>query len=813
MDGLTQDVRYAVRALRARAGLTITVVLTLALGMGATTAVFSVVDGVLLKPLPVTAQERLLVVWKAVPARGFEHMPFTYASYEEMRDRLRTASGVAAHPYHGVSRAVLERDGATEPLHVAGVTGEWFGIIGVVARAGRLIEPADDRSGAAPVLVLAQHTARRLFGGEGAALGRVVRVNGVAWTVTGIAPPGFEFPRGTEAWAAASPFFLSALPAASSLHDADKVAWDLVVRAGAGFSVEQTRAELASLLPALTAESPALGDQEIRARVFGDVITGDVRPALLALAGAVALVMIVAGVNVVNLLLVRGLTRRRELAVRIAVGASRGRILRQVLSEVVVLVTMSAVAGVLVAHAALRLLLAIAPVELPRLSLATIDGRALLFTAGLAIAASVMFGLLPTLRTASADQLAGAGLRSSGFDAATGAHRLRHGLVAAQIAITVLVMSAAGLLLRSLDRLQRLDPGLAAQDVVLAEIVLPPGRYAVEADHQRAMVRVARRIGALPGVASASAVVTRPFSGSGGVDAVFYAEGQSHPASSNPYANYEGVDAAHFATMGLPVLRGRGIAESDRSNSPRVVVVNQAFARLYWPAADPIGRRIKLGGPELPTDWHTVVGVVADTRYRQLTAVRPGVYVPYEQGIPVQPRYVAVRTAASYGIAGALRAAVADEEPGAAIVAITPLPGLLAAPLARPRFQSALTGVFALLGLVLCVIGTWGVLSFFVRQRTREIGIRMALGAAPQRVRRWVLRQALMIAGSGILAGLVAAIAAGRMIESLLFEVSATDPLVLAAAAAVILSATLAATIVPTRFATRTDPMLVMRGD
>jgi predicted permease len=810
---MIHDLLYAIRALRARPGFTLTVVLTLALAMGATTAVFSVADGVLLKPLPVADQDRLLVVWKAVPARGFEHMPFTFASFEEVRDRLLTAGGVAAHPYHGASRAVLERDATTEPLHVTGVTGEWFDVLRVRARAGRLIEPTDDRMGAAPVLVLSSASAARLFGSDAAALGQIVHVNDVAHTVIGVAPAGLEFPAGSDAWAAATPFFLNALPDARSLHDANRIAWDLVVRAGDGAGIAQVRAELDALLPTLATESASLGVQEIRSRAFDDAITGDVRPALLAIAAAVALVLVVAGVNVANLLLVRGLTRRRELAIRIVAGASLGRIVRQVVAEIMVLVMAGAMAGMMVARFALRGLLTLAPEGLPRIALVSIDGRALLFTLVLVIVTSLLFGLLPAWGTASARTLAGAALRASGADAARQGYRVRHSLVMAQIAITVLVVWAAGLLLRSLDRMQRLDFGFGAENVVLAEVVLPPGRYALEADHQRAMVRIARRVAALPAVGSASAVVTLPFSGSGGVDAVFFAEGQSQPASSNPYANYEGVDAAHFTTMGLAVRQGRGIEETDREGSPRVVVVNEAFARLYWPGEDAIGRRIKLGGPEVPSEWHTVVGVVADTRYRQLTTLRPGVYVPYEQGIPVTPRYIAVRTAASYGVAGAVRTAVADEEPGADIVAITPLPRLLAQPLARPRFQSALATAFALLGLLLCANGTYGVLSFFVRQRTREIGIRMALGAAPQRVRQWVLRQALLIGGTGILAGIAAALLAGRLIESLVFDVSTTDPLVLTAAAAVILFATLAATVLPTRFATRTDPMLVMRAD
>jgi putative ABC transport system permease protein len=758
------------------------------------------------------AQDRLLVVWKTVPGRGFENMPFSWPAVEELRARLRTVSGVAAHPYHGAGRAVVRRGEDAQMLQLTGVTGDWFGVLGVRPVAGRLIAPADDRVGAARVLVLSAGAAQRLFGSARAALGATLRVDEHAYTVVGVAHDDLAFPRGAQAWTAAAPLYTTTPQPAASLREATQLAWNLVVRVAPGATVEQTRAELAAALASLTTESAWLGEQRIHAPLLADVVTGEVRPALLLLGVAVLLVLAVAGVNVANLLLGRGLARRRELAVRSALGASRARLLRQLATEAVVLVAAGALLAVFVAHASLALLLALAPAELPRLAQVGIDGRALTFTGGVAAAVAVLFGVLPAAGTARR-QGATLRVRDGAGEPGTRAHWLRHGLVVAQVALTALVLSTAGQLLRSVERMQRLDVGFEAEEVVLAEIAIPLARYAAESEHQQAMVRLAERAADLAGVAGASALLAQPFAGSGGFDAVWYAEGSGRDQAGNPYSNYEGADASHFATMRLPVLRGRGIEATDRADSRRVVVVNETFARLYWPGEDPVGRRIKLGTADSGDEWRTVVGVVADTRYRELTAVRPGVYVPYGQGIPVRPRYLALRTALPPAVAPAIRRLVAEQEPTAAIVGMTPLSRLLEAPLARPRFQSALGAAFALLGLVLSAVGTYSVLAFFVRQRTREIGIRMALGAQPANVRALVLRQGVAIGGLGIVLGTAGAVAAGRLIETHVFGVRALDPLVLGATAAVLLAACTLAAAVPTRLATRADPLLVLRSE
>jgi predicted permease len=807
MEALHTDLRHAVRQLRRSPGFTLIAVATLALAIGATTAMFSVVDGVLLKPLPVKDQDDLLVVWTSIPDRGFAHWPFSYAAYVGMRERLRTVSGAAAQPYAGTLPGFLHLDdGSAMPIQRAPVTGDWFDLLGARARAGRLLTAADDRAGAPPVVVLSSGLAERLFGGAHRSIGRRVRLQETAWTVVGVAAAEFDYPRATDAW----------VPAVWS-RDSPFVAWDIVVRVAPGFTIEQTLTELASALRTLSEETGPLGpiasNQIIHAQTFADHVAGEVRPALLMLGAGVLLMLVVAGVNVANLVLARGLARRRELSVRAAIGARRWHLLRHLGAETFVLVSAGAALAVIIAFFALEALLALAPAELPRRIEIGINSRTLLFAAGTWLAVALVLGTLPAFLTARAEPAEALRAPDSGSARATPRYWLRHSLVVGQVAVTMVVLSTAGLLLGSFDRMQRLDLGFTAQDLFLAEVAIPPSRYPEPADAQRAMVKLAEHATTLPGVGGATAVTMAPFAGTQGVDATVFAEGQPFDESINPIVNYEGVDASYFRTLRLPILRGRGIDERDRSGSQRVVVVNQAFARLFWPGKDAIGRRLKWGAAASDAPWFVVVGVVADTRYRELTNVRPSIYVAYPHGIPVTPGYLTVRGANPPAVAAAIRKAVADREPGAVVVSIEPLPRLLSAPLARPRFQSLLASFFAAVALLLSAVGTYGVLSFLVRQRRREIGIRMALGAAPADVCGLVLRHGLVMGAMGVVLGVLGAVAAGRLVQPFLFGVAAAEPAILAATAAMLLVCVVSATLLPTRTAARTDPLRVLRSE
>jgi putative ABC transport system permease protein len=805
MQAFLADLAYGLRLLRKSPAFALVTIGTLALGMGATTAMFSVLDGVLLKPLPVTDQNRLLIVWTSIPERGFSHWPFSYRAYTDLRERLRTVSGVAAQPYSGALPAILRLDdGTAMPLQRAAVTGNWFDVLGVRARAGRLLTSADDHLGAAHVVVLSSGLARRLFSSASQAVGRRVRLQEATFTVVGVTPAGFEYPRTAEAWVPAVWF-----------QDSPYMAWDLVVRIAPGFTTEQTVADLTSAVATLGQETGALGDTGksgiIHAQTFAEDLVGDVRRPVLMLCGGVLLMLIVAAVNVANLLIARGLARRRELAARAAIGATRLRLLRQLGTEALILVSASAGLAIVVALVALRALLALAPAELPRITEIGIDSRALAFTLSSAMLLALIFGVLPALHTARVEPAEA--LRAQDGAGVPGTHRywLRHALVVAQIALTMLVLSTAALLVSSFERLQRLDIGFDPHDLVLAEVAIPPSRYPEPVDLQRAMVRLAEHTGTLPGISDATAVVSSPFAGTQGVDATVYAEGQTIDDAVNPIVNYEGADEHYFGTLRVPVLRGRGIDARDRVGSEPVVEVNETFARLFWPGKDPIGRRIKWGSVNSQSQWLTVIGIVGDTRYRELTRVRPSVYVPYPHGIPVSPGYLAARGSNAAVVANSIRQAIAEKEPGAAVVSVEPLSQLLAAPLARPRFQMTLVTCCAAVALVLSLVGTYGALSYLVHQRRREIGIRIALGAKPSNVRRLVLRNGLTIGALGVLLGTVFALLVGRLVQPLLFGVVASDPVVLVATAAALLISAIVAMVPPARLATRTDPLLVLR--
>jgi predicted permease len=795
---MIQDLRDGLRALASAPLVSAAAILSLALGIGAAAAVFSVIDGVLLKPLPVRDQDRVLVVWKSLPDRNMADWPFEYRSYEAMRDRVRTLSGLAAHPYSGTVGDVAYLDANATPLMWTFVTGGWFDVLGVPPAAGRLLASSDDGAGAEPVMVISRGAAVRLFGDVQSAVGRRLRIWATTYTVVGVTTADFAYPKGAEAW----------LPV-SGARTSGFLAWHLVGRMAPGLSIQQVQTDLQRALSSLPREGEALVGA-IQIATFADAVIGNARPALLMLGAAVLLMLVIAGANVANLLLVRGLSRRRELAVRTAIGASRGRLVRLLAAESSMIVGLAAIVAILVSYAVLGVLLTLAPPELPRVSAVGIDGRVLFFVAGVAGACAVLVGMIPAVQTAvirPADAL-----RMLGSDA-NGASRdwLRHGLVVGQVALTTLVLSMAGLLLKSFDRLQRLDLGFGAEQVVLAQVDL--ATTSGPADMQRRMMRLSEEVATMPGIVGATAVATAPFAGNQGVDALMYAESQAMPQEATPFSNYEGVDKAYFTTLGLPVLSGRGIDERDTADSQLVIAINEAFAQLFWPGRDPIGRRVRLGDDPAVEPWRTVVGLVADARYRDLTTVRPSVYVPYSQGIPVSPQYVAVRARSVVGVGPAVARAIANQEPGAAVLSLTPLPSLLAAPLARPRFQSALVASFAGLALTLAVVGTYGTLSFFVRQRTREFGIRMALGADAARIRTFVLRKGAIIGLLGVGAGLGAASLAEPLAEPLLFGVAATDPVVLAGTAVVLLTAVVAAALVPAVLASRTSPMVVMRGE
>lgn len=817
MGDAVQDLRYAFRTLVRSPGFALAAILTLGLGIGAATAVFSVVDAVLLRPLPVRDQDRVVVAWQEDRARGAAEfkIPFRYGEYEAVRERSHALAEVAALPRHGVSRWIA-KDGA-EAIVLGGVpvTRDFFNLLGVRPALGRMLGPADDVRGGPVAVVLSHGAWRRAFGGDPAAVGRSIRLAGRSATIVGVAPKAFDYPRGAELWVPALAWWN---PDAPGGLDAGSpyIELDLVARLASGATAEQARAELGAIATELRDERGARSDAgfAVVVKPLAEVLVRQVRSALLLIAAGVALVLLIAGVNVANLLLARGIGRRGEFAVRAAVGARRRRIVRQLLTETFVLALAGGALGVLLAAWGIDALLALAPPELPLLENVAIGGRVLGFATLVSLLTTTLFGLLPALGATSAAPARALTGSERALGPVGGAGRVRNALVVGQIALTLVVLTGAGLLLKSLARLHALDPGYEVERLTLVEIAVPPWKYEAGAAQHRLFEGVLEGVRALPGVLAATAVVSAPFSGSGGVDIMFAAEGQEpHAVADNPWLNYEGVEPDYFRALGLPILRGRGFTAADRENAPRVVIVNQSVARQMWPGENAVGKRIKWGRADSEAPWITVVGVVADARYRTFQEVRPSVYVPFPQGIPVYPQNLLVRTRAGAEVVPSVRRVLAEIEPDLVVRSAAPMDQVLARPLAGARFQTLLLAVLAGLGLTLSTIGVYGLVAYVVTARTREIGLRMALGAERRDILGVVLRGAATIGGAGVALGLAGAAAGTRLLRGLLFQVEPLDPATFGAVALVLAAVVLIASWLPARRAARVDPMVALRAE
>ncbi len=804
MDTLLQDLRYAFRQLTKNPAFTAVAVLTLGLGIGANTAMFSVVDGVLLRPLPVQEQRGVLVMWMEDRQRGFPHMPFVYESLDAVRGRSRTLADVAALPYWGASERVVRMPDGAVPVAGTPVTGTFFRVLGARPVLGRVLQPEDDQLGAGLVAVIGHGLWQRLFGGDSTVVGQGLRMAEKTYVIVGVAPEGFDYPRGSEMWFALRPFWAGVK---QSLHV------DLVGRLAPEATREQARAELDGIVRQIEAEGDEVGENQTAVvRSLADVIVGDVRPALLLLTLAVAVILVIATVNLANLLTIRGIARRQEFAVRAAIGASRGRLVRQLLTEAFVLGLLGGTVGVAIAGWGTEALIALAPAELPRLDEVGIDGRVLAFATAISLVTTGLLGLVPALGAGQTQP--GNWLRGTRGAGTNGIPRGPwQGLVIGQIALALLMLIGAGLLVRSLARLQALDPGFPPERLLLAELAFPYSKYQTLEQIHALLARILPRVAGIPGVVSATVVLNEPFAGTSGHDIWFTAEGQdAEAAASNPVLNYEGVEPNYFTTLGLPIVRGRALTEHDRRGSAPVVVVNETLARRLWPGADPIGKRVKWGPPDWPEPWRTVVGVAGDMRYRELKEIRPSVYVPFGQGIPGYPRYLVLRTS-PVPIVPALREALADIDADVVLLDAAPMEQLLAAPLAQPRFNTILLGLLGGIGLVLSAIGIYGVVGYAVSRRTHEIGLRMALGAGALDVVRLVLRQVVVLAAVGIAIGLAAALAGTRLLGDLLYGVAATDFVTFAVVPLLLGVVALLAALLPAHRATKVDPMVALRTE
>jgi len=810
-DTLRHELRLACRHLWQGRGGAAAAILTLMLGIAASTAMFALVDGVLLRPLPVRDQAGLMIVWREPRASG-THVPFTAPEVDALSRGTRTLAGAAGVNWQGAGPITVVERGSATALRMVHVTGTFFEVLGTTPVLGRALQPADDAAGAPRALVISHGAWQRRYGGAADAIGRRLFINQQPFVIVGVAPPGLDYPRGTEGWTTVAAM-ASAAPN-QTFKEAVANELDVIARLRDGAAPAQADQELRAILPVIG--QPLAGQPaELRPvlRPFEDAVLGDVRPTVLALFGAVVLVLVLACANVATLLLMRGEARVPELAIRAALGASRGRLAGQMLLESFVLALAASAVAIPIARVLLQAVLAWAPPGLPRMDTVAIDARVLLFGAGTALAAAGMAALVPMLaivRGRLAARVAAHGRATADAAARTG----RRVLVSGQLALAVMVVAVTGLLTQSLLRLQAIDAGLDVDRVVLASLAVPQAISSDRDRHLRLLDAVVTRLRAAPSIAAATPINARPFSGVGWSVPAFVAEGQDPArAAANPPLDLEAVHPGYFDTFGVGLLRGRAFAAADRDGALPVTIVSEDVAARAWPGENPLGRRLKMGTAATKGDWLTVVGVARTTRYRELAAQRPVLYVPAEQLI-VAAQSIAVRSSAPLAdTASAIRAAVRAADPAVQVTDVLPLEELRQAPMARPRFTASLIGTFAVAALFLSAVGVFSVTAASVYQRRHELRVRLALGATPGNLQRLVLGEGLRLALAGIAIGTAGAIAAAQSLRELLYEVAPVDPPSLAGAAALLLVSSLLACALPAWRAARVDPLAALREE
>ena len=796
VETLWQDAAYAMRAFWKNKAWTATAVLTLALGIGANTAIFSVVDAVLFHPLPYQEPNRLMAVRETFVPR-FPVFAVAPGSFLEWRMQNTTFERLAA-----VSTSALNLTGGDEPerLPAARVSEGLFELLGMPPALGRGFTAAEMEPGRDLAVVLSYGLWQRRFGGDPELIGQAITLSDRRYTVIGIAPRGLAFPtQDTQLW---TPLALTAEQ------------WDnyggrylrVFGRLTAEVTLEQARAEMLTIAARIEQARPDTNTGwSVSVVGLHEVIVGDTRPALLVLAAAVGLVLLIACANVANMLLARAASREQEIAVRMALGASRRRVVRQLLTESLLLALAGATGGVLLAAWGTTVLPSLAPAELPRIDQIRFDGGTLLFTLVVGLLTGVLFGLVPALQASRHglhERLKNGGRGSS----AGRGQLLRSGLVVAEMGLAVMLLIGAGLLIQSFAGLQRADPGFNPDGALVAQINLSGATE--EAERRTFYGDVMRRISALPGVAAVGATHSFPIAGDYLLG--FQIEGRPEPAPGEmPITNYYAVTPDFFRAMGIPLLRSRWFTEDDREGSPNVAVINQAMADQYFPDEDPIGQAIHVTyGPA----FREIVGIVGNTKQYGLAAEAPvQTYEPLAHR-PFNEVTLVVRTTGDPAALGnAVRAAVVGIDPDQPVSNIRTVASVVSDSVARERFAAILLGIFATVALVLAVIGIYGVMAYSVAQRTHEMGIRMALGAEAADVRRLVVFHGMRLALAGVGVGVLASFAAARALGSLLFGVSAIDPMTFAVSPILLAGAALVATYVPACRATRIDPLLALR--
>ena len=798
---LRQDIGYAMRMLRRTPGFTAVAVITLALGIGANTAIFSVVQGVLLKSLPYRSAERLYQPRMLYPD-GTAYTSLSAPDFMSVREGTRVFDRVEAY-----STGLFTLLGAGEPQEVRGlnVSDGLFELLGLPFAAGRGFAVEEHRPGQGSVTVLDHGFWQRAFGGRADVLGRTVSVGGDPYTIVGVLAPDTRLPSAADMYA---PLEYGETFSATTATGRRGEYLGVIGRAREGVTATQVEEDLRRLGTQLQADFPDTnGTLTFTTTSLRDMIVGDVQTPLLILLGAVGLVLLVACANVANLLLARASARHGELAVRVAMGAGRGRLLRQLLTESVVLAVAGGAAGLLIAYWATTALVAARPADLPRLDEVGLNGTVMLFTLGISLLTGIAFGLLPALQ-ATSGRLTGA-LREGGRGGGQGrgAHRVRSILVVAEMALSVILLMGAGLLIRSFVEMTRVTPGFVAEQAMSFRITLQGDEYSGARQIQDRVRQFEERLGGLPGVTSVAATTVLPLSGQGSILDFEVVGAPPPPPNINAEIAVASITPQYFAAIGAPLRSGRAFTDYDRTGAPPVAIVNEAAVRHWFPDGDPVGEQVQTGNTRFE-----VVGVVADVRQRHPgEPVAPQMFLPYAQRTTRALRFVVRSGTDPIGLAPSIRAEIRQLDPNLAVTDFTPLEQLVAGSVARPRFYTALLALFAGVALALAATGIFGVMSYAVAQRSREISIRMALGARAGQVLQMIVGRAVALAAIGTVIGILGAVALGRLIQTQLYGVGILDPLTLAVVMIVLIGSAAAASFLPARRAAALDPANALR--
>jgi predicted permease len=818
--GLMDDVRYAVRLLLKSPGFTLIALLTIASGVGASTAVFSVIDATLLRPLPYRAPDRIVMLWRKAPPSvniGYSDVPWNRADFLDFARSTRSLQAVGAFKADSFNLT-----GSGQPMQLTGLraTAGFFRALGVDAALGRTYTEDEDQPGHPPVVILSDALWRTRFEADSSLIGRTVDLNGVAHQVIGVMPasfafpraeemPGsFDFPREIQVWVPAALLRGPVIPAETSDYA-------VVGRLKADAALADLQRDLDAHEQAMNALFPAgKGWFHTVPMPLAEQVASSTRRPLLFIFGAVLLVLLIACSNVANLLLARSMARRREFTMRAALGASRLRLVRQLLTESFVLSVAGATAGLVMAQAAIQLAIVYGPRDIPRLGETAFDGRVFMFALAATCVTAILFGLAPAASTAGHD--VGEALKRTGGRAiGTGSSRVRRVLLATEVALAVVLVVATGLMTRTFFRMLQVDPGFQPEHVLTFQLSLPAIKYPDAARQARFYGDVRAKLQALPGVDAVGIVETIPMAGSTEATGLRFPGRPAADGKNRGFSNYTVASPGYLRAVGTTLVRGRDFLDSDDANAPPVTIINATMARKYWPDEDPIGRQVGPGSTKYPVA--TVIGIAADVKHLSLRdEPQPEMYVLYTQkvypSLLVMNAIVRARIDPA-SLAPACRAAVESVDPDLPIANVETLNGIVHESLTPQRFALLLLAGFGALALVLASVGLYGLVSYSVGQRTQEIGVRIALGANPREIFRLILREGAASALPGIAAGLALALAASRLLARFLYGVGPFDPLTFIVVPVLLIAVAFVASAVPARRATQLDPLVALRSE